>query len=117
MRAVGGCRLITSTWSATKLFFRWRRRSWRPQVNRTRGTQGNHANAFYAVAAFRIEGLEEVNIRTEHIRQTRRLSAYEPDSPAPEQLRRPRDLLDSSLPARLWLAGARPGAQLTRDEE
>lgn len=85
---------------------------------RTRGAQGHHANAFYAVAALRIEGLEEIDIRTEHIRQMRRLSAYEPGSPAPEQLRRLRDLLDSSLPAaQRWLAEARPAAQLTRDEE
>lgn len=48
---------------------------------RTRGTQGHHANTFYAVAALGIDGLKEIDVRTERIRQMRKLSAYEPGSP------------------------------------
>jgi hypothetical protein len=80
---------------------------------RTRGPQGHHANTFYAVAAFGIEGLEEIDVRTERIRQMRKLSAYEPGSPTPEQIRRLRDLLEVSFPAaRQWLKAVRPNAQL-----
>lgn len=49
---------------------------------RTRGAQGHHANTFYAVAALGIEELEEIDVRTERIRQMRKLSAYEPGSPS-----------------------------------
>lgn len=53
---------------------------------RTRGAQGHHANTFYALAGLSIEGMEEIDIRTERIRKMRRLSAYEPDSPPPSSL-------------------------------
>ena len=80
---------------------------------RTRGAQGHHASTFYAVAALGIEGLEEIDVRTERIRQMRKLSAYEPGSPAPEQMARLRELLETSLPAaRRWLAARRPKAPL-----
>lgn len=80
---------------------------------RTRGAQGHHANTFYAVAALGIDGLEEIDIRTERIRRMRRLSAYEPGSPTLEQLEHLGGLLDTTLPAaRVWLAAARPEAQL-----
>lgn len=79
---------------------------------RTRGAQGHHANTFYAVAALAIGGLEEIDVRTERIRQMRKLSAYEPGSPTAEQIRRLRELLDASLPAaRRWLAATRPTLQ------
>lgn len=82
---------------------------------RTRGSQGHHANTFYAVAALGIEGLEEIDIRTERIRKMRKLSAYEPSSPTPEQLAHLRELLDTTLPAaRKWLIAKRPGAPLAR---
>lgn len=77
---------------------------------RTRGGQGHHANTFYAVAALGIEGMEDIDIRTERIRKMRRLSAYEPDSPTPEQLASLRQLLDVVLPfGYRWLATNRPG--------
>lgn len=76
---------------------------------RTRGAQGHHANTFYAVVGFGIEGLEEIDVLTERIRRMRKLSAYEPGSPAPEQLRHLGELLDTALPpARTWLVAARP---------
>lgn len=76
---------------------------------RTRGAQGHHANTFYAVAGLGIEGLEEIDVRTERIRRMRKLSAYEPGSPAPEQLRHLGELLDTTLPAAwTWLAATRP---------
>lgn len=76
---------------------------------RTRGAQGHHANTFYAVAGLGIEGLDEVDIRTERVRRMRKLSAYEPGSPAPEQLKHLGELLDTTLPAaRTWLVAARP---------
>lgn len=79
---------------------------------RTRGAQGHHANTFYAVAAFGIEGLEEIDTRTERIRKMRKLSAYEPGSPTPEQLSGLRTLIDATLPAaRDWLTRARPGTR------
>jgi len=81
---------------------------------RTRGAQAHHANTFYTVAALTIAGLEELDIRAERIRQMRKLSAYLPGSPSPEQINQLRDLLDSSLPAaRQWLVGVRPRAQFT----
>lgn len=77
---------------------------------RTRGAQGHHANTFYAIAALGIEGLEEIDIRTERIRKMRRLSAYEPGSPTPEQLSGLGGLIEATLPAaRTWLAVTRPG--------
>lgn len=80
---------------------------------RTRGAQGHHANTFYAVAGLGIPGLEELDVRTERIRKMRTISAYEPGSPSPEQLKELRGLLDSTLPAaRVWLVGSRPGARL-----
>lgn len=80
---------------------------------RTRGAQGHHANTFYAVSALAIQGLEEIDVRTEKIRQGRRLSAYEPGSPTPEQFRRLRELLEASFPAaRRWLSASKPGAHL-----
>ena len=82
---------------------------------RTRGAQGHHANTFYAVAALGIEGLAEIDVRTERIRQMRRLSAYEPGSPTPEQIERLRQLLETSFPAaRQRLAVIRPDAQLAQ---
>ena len=82
---------------------------------RTRGSQGHHANTFYAVGALGIRGLEEIDIRTERIRKMRKLSAYEPGSPTPEQLADLQELLDSTLPAaRMWLAAARPDARLAK---
>ncbi|HEX8431612.1 MAG TPA: hypothetical protein VF625_10000 [Longimicrobium sp.] len=83
---------------------------------RTRGSQGHHANTFYAVASLGVEGLEEIDIRTERIRKMRKLSAYEPGSPSPEQLDHLRELLDTTLPAaRAWLAVKRPGAVIVRE--
>ncbi|HYW07149.1 MAG TPA: hypothetical protein VE913_09350 [Longimicrobium sp.] len=80
---------------------------------RTRGSQGHHANTFYAVAALGIAGLGEIDIRTERIRKMRKLSAYEPGSPTPEQLDHLRELLDATLPAaRDWLTTKRPDASL-----
>lgn len=80
---------------------------------RTRGAQGHHANTFYAVAALGIEGLEEIDVRTERIRQKRKLSAYEPRSPTATEIGQLRELLDLSLPAaRRWLTVARPSARL-----
>ena len=82
---------------------------------RTRGAQGHHANTFYAVAALEIDGLGDVDIRTERIRQMRKLSAYEPGSPTSEQIRRLRELIEASLPAaRRWLKARRPNAELMR---
>jgi hypothetical protein len=76
---------------------------------RTRGAQGHHANTFYAVAALDIPGLEEINISTERIRQMRKVSAYEPGSPTPEQIRSLNELLDAMMPhAHRWLASQRP---------
>jgi hypothetical protein len=81
---------------------------------RTRGAQGHHANTFYAVTALAITGLEELDIRSERIRQKRKLSAYLPGSPTTEQIDQLHELLDSSLPAaRQWLTAARPRAQFT----
>ena len=81
---------------------------------RTRGAQGHHANTFYAVTALGIPCLEELDIRSERIRQKRKLSAYLPGSPTTEQIDQLHELLDSSLPAaRRWLAAARSRAQFT----
>ena len=71
---------------------------------RTRGAQGHHANTFYAVAALGVEGLVEIDIRTERIRQMRKLSAYEPGSPSADQITKLRKLINESFPAaRRWL--------------
>ena len=79
---------------------------------RTRGAQGHHANTFYAVAALAITGLEELDVRSERIRQKRKLSAYLPGSPTAEQIGQLQELLDSSLPAaHRWLTAARPQIQ------
>ncbi|HZG44617.1 MAG TPA: hypothetical protein VEY93_16815 [Longimicrobium sp.] len=78
---------------------------------RTRGAQGHHANTFHAVAALGITGLEEIHIRTERVRKMRKLSAYEPGSPAPEQIDALNVLLDAVMPpAQHWLATQRPAA-------
>ena len=80
---------------------------------RTRGAQGHHANTFYAVAALAIDGLEEIDVRTERIRQMRKLSAYEPRSPTFEQIRQLLELLGASFPAaRRWLIATTPSVQL-----
>jgi hypothetical protein len=42
---------------------------------RTRGAQGHHATTFHALAALGIEGLEEIEIRTDRIREMRKVSA------------------------------------------
>lgn len=84
---------------------------------RTRGAQGHHANTFYAVAGLGIEGLQEIDARTERIRKMRTTSAYEPGSPSAEQLEHLRKLLDTALPAaRTWLVVARPDAQFVAVE-
>jgi hypothetical protein len=76
---------------------------------RTRGAQGHHANTFYAVAALDIAGLDEINISTERIRLMRKVSAYEPGSPTPGQIRALFELMDSVMPdAQRWLAAQRP---------
>ena len=81
---------------------------------RTRGAQGHHANAFYALSALAIEGLVDVDIRTERVRQMRKLSAYDPGTPALEQIQQLRKLLDDSLPAAVrWLAVSRPGVKFS----
>ena len=80
---------------------------------RTRGAQGHHANTFYAVAALGIEGLEEIDVRTEAIRRMRKVSAYEPLSPSSEQIQRLSELLAAALPAsRRWLTATRPHSHL-----
>lgn len=84
---------------------------------RTRGTQGHHANTFYAVAALGIDTLNDIDVRSERIRQMRKLSAYEPRSPTAEQISRLRELLAGSLPAaRKWLSATRPHAVLVRPD-
>ena len=84
---------------------------------RVRGAQGHHANTFYTVSALEIEGLIDLDVRTERIRQMRKLSAYEPGSPRPEQIRQLRDLLQASFPvAHRWLSATRSTAQLARIE-
>jgi hypothetical protein len=75
---------------------------------RTRGAQGHHANTFYAVAALGIAGLEEINISTERIRLMRKVSAYEPGSPTPQQIGALFELMDAVMPdAQQWLAAQR----------
>jgi hypothetical protein len=82
---------------------------------RTRGAQGHHANTFYAVAALGVEGLVEIDIRTERIRQMRKLSAYEPGSPSGDQITQLRKLINESFPAaRRWLTARRPNAEIIR---
>jgi hypothetical protein len=76
---------------------------------RTRGAQGHHAATFHAVAALGIEGLDEIDIRTDLIRKMRKVSAYEPGSPTPAQLDRLFELTDEVMPhAQRWLAAQRP---------
>jgi hypothetical protein len=80
---------------------------------RTRGAQGHHATTFYAVAALEIEGLEEIDVRSDRVRRMRKLSAYEPGSPSREQIEELRKLVADTLsPARRWLAASRPNAVL-----
>lgn len=76
---------------------------------RTRGAQGHHATTFYAVAALGIEGLKEIDIRTNRIREMRKVSAYEPGSPTPGQIVSLFALIDAVMPhAQRWLAAQRP---------
>jgi hypothetical protein len=76
---------------------------------RTRGAQGHHASTFYAVAALGIDGLKEIDIRTNQIRKMRKVSAYEPGSPTPGQIGALFELLDAVMPyAQRWLAAQRP---------
>ncbi|HYR06974.1 MAG TPA: hypothetical protein VEQ60_04385 [Longimicrobium sp.] len=76
---------------------------------RTRGAQGHHATTFYAVAALGIDGLEDIDIRTNQIRKMRKVSAYEPGSPTPGQINALFELLDAVMPhAQRWLAAQRP---------
>ena len=78
---------------------------------RTRGAQGHHATTFYAVAALDIEGFDEIEMRTDRIREMRKVSAYEPGSPSPEQISALFDLIDEVMPhAQRWLAAQRPAA-------
>jgi hypothetical protein len=78
---------------------------------RTRGAQGHHANTFYAVGALGISGLEDIDIRTNQIRKMRKVSAYEPGSPSPEQISALFELMDELMPqAQRWLAAQRPAA-------
>jgi hypothetical protein len=78
---------------------------------RTRGAQGHHATTFYSVAAFGIDGLEEIDILTDQIRKMRKGSAYEPGSPSPGQINALFELMDVVMPPALrWLSEQRPGA-------
>lgn len=84
---------------------------------RTRGAQGHHATTFFAVAALEIEGLQEIDIRTDRIRKMRKVSAYEAGSPTPEQIRGLNELLDTVMPpARRWLAQQRPHASFPQHQ-
>lgn len=77
---------------------------------RTRGAQGHHATTFYAVAALEIGGLEEIDIRTNRVREMRKVSAYEPGSPTPAQIDALLRLIDEVMPpAQRWLSAQRPG--------
>jgi hypothetical protein len=81
---------------------------------RTRGAQGHHATTFYAVAALGIEGLEDINIRSDRIREMRKVSAYEPGSPTVEQITGLNALLDELMPhAQRWLAAQRPAVSFS----
>jgi hypothetical protein len=76
---------------------------------RTRGAQGHHATTFYGVAALGINGLEDMDIRTNQIRRMRKVSAYEPGSPTAGQVKALFDLMDTAMPhAQRWLAAQRP---------
>lgn len=78
---------------------------------RTRGAQGHHATTFYVVAALEIEGLEEIDIRTDRIRKMRKVSAYEPGSPTRGQINALFELLAAVMPpAQRWLTAQRPAA-------
>jgi hypothetical protein len=69
------------------------------------------------VAALEIEGLAVIDIRTNHIREMRKVSAYEPGSPTPGQVRALNQLIDEVLPpAQRWLAAQRPNASFPRYE-
>lgn len=80
---------------------------------RTRGAQRHHATTFHALAALGIEGLEEIEIRTDRIREMRKVSACEPGSPTPGQISALFELIDAVMPHALrWLASQRPAASL-----
>lgn len=50
-------------------------------------------------------------MRTDRIREMRRVSAYEPGSPSPEQVNALFELIDEVMPhAQRWLAAQRPAA-------
>lgn len=66
-----------------------------------------------AISALEIDGLRSIDLRVNAIRRRRAQSAYEPDSPSPEQLGALLRLVEATLPAaRKWLAAKRPGARL-----
>lgn len=76
---------------------------------RTRGAQGHHAVTFHALAALGIDGMEEIEIHTDRIREMRKVSAYEPGSPSPGQIGALFELMDVVMPvAQRWLASQRP---------
>lgn len=78
---------------------------------RTRGAQGHHATTFHAAAALGIEGMEDIEIRTDRIREMRKMSAYEAGSPSRAQIDALFNLLDEVMPhAQRWLATQRPAA-------
>lgn len=78
---------------------------------RTRGAQGHHVTTFYAVAALGIDGLTQIDIRTDRVRKLRKVSAYEAGSPTVEQISGLNALLDEMMPhAQRWLAAERPSA-------
>lgn len=80
---------------------------------RTIGTQGHHANTFYAVSALGIDGLESLGRRMDDIRRTRAQTAYGASSPRAGDLEQLFALIRSVFPpARAWLAARRPGARL-----
>ena len=83
---------------------------------RTRGQGGgHHRNAFYAVAALGIPGLEDVDARTERVRKRRAMSVYDPADEA--TARDVADLLalaDRVLPAaHHWIVETRPSLRET----
>ncbi|HEV3051513.1 MAG TPA: hypothetical protein VGX50_14510 [Longimicrobium sp.] len=78
---------------------------------RTRGAQGHHANTFHAVEALEIAGLNGISMKTERIRQMRKVSAYEAGSPIPQQIDALFDLIAAVMPhAQRWLAAQRSAA-------
>ncbi|HEX2079234.1 MAG TPA: hypothetical protein VHG08_16025 [Longimicrobium sp.] len=58
--------------------------------------------------------MDEIDIRTNQIRRMRKVSAYEPGSPTPEQIANLNALLDEVMPAAYtWLVAERPTARFT----